>query len=110
MKLAASTIAAIYQVRWQIELLFKWIKQNLKIKSFLGTTENAVLTQIWVAMCYYLLVSYIKFQTNYHCSLQELIRMIAAVVMEQRLLIDILLLREQTVKKVREPVSQLALF
>lgn len=110
MKLATSTIAAIYQVRWQIELFFKWIKQNLKIKSLLGTTENAVLTQIWVAMCYYLLVLSIKFQTKYRCSLQELTRMIAAVVMEQRLLIDILSLREQTIKKAREPVSQLALF
>ena len=52
MKPAASTIAAIYKSRWQIELFFKWIKQNLKIKSFLGTSPNAVLSQIWVAMCY----------------------------------------------------------
>jgi IS4 transposase len=65
MKLAASTIAAIYKSRWQIELFFKWIKQNLKIKSFLGTSKNAVLSQIWVAMCYYLLLSYIKFQTKF---------------------------------------------
>jgi IS4 transposase len=50
-KLAATTIAQIYKSRWQIELFFKWIKQNLKIKSFLGTSKNAVLTQIWVAMC-----------------------------------------------------------
>lgn len=47
-------------VRWQIELFFKWIKQNLKIKSFLGSSPNAVLTQVWVAMCYYLLLTYIK--------------------------------------------------
>lgn len=60
--LAASTIAQIYKARWQIELFFKWIKQNLKIKSFLGTTKNAVLTQVWIAMCYYLLISYIKYQ------------------------------------------------
>jgi len=110
MKLAASTIAAIYQSRWQIELFFKWIKQNLKIKSFLGTSQNAVLTQIWVAMCYYLLLSYIKFQTKYRHSLQELTRIIAAVVMEQRLLIDILSLKEHSLKKVRNPVLQLALF
>jgi hypothetical protein len=56
--LAASTIAEIYKARWQIELFFKWIKQNLKIKSFLGTSQNAVLTQIWIAMCYYLLLAY----------------------------------------------------
>ncbi len=110
MKLAATTIAEIYKSRWKIELFFKWIKQNLKIKSFLGTSKNAVLTQIWVAMCYYLLLSYIKFQTKYHHTLQELTRMIAAVLMEQRLLIDILSLNEHSLKKVRVPVSQLALF
>ncbi len=110
MKLAATTIAEIYKSRWKIELFFKWIKQNLKIKSFLGTSKNAVLTQIWVAMCYYLLLSYIKFQTKYRHTLQELTRMIAAVLMEQRLLIDILSLNEHSLKKVREPVSQLALF
>ena len=110
MKLAASTIAGIYKSRWQIELFFKWIKQNLKIKSFLGTSKNAVLTQIWIAMCYYLLLSYIKFQSKYRYSLQELTRMIAAVVMEQRLLIDMLSLKEHSLKKVREPVPQLALF
>ena len=58
--LSAQTIADIYKSRWQIELFFKWIKQNLKIKSFLGTTANAVMSQVWVAMCYYLLLIYIK--------------------------------------------------
>ena len=110
MKLAASTIAAIYKSRWQIELFFKWLKQNLKIKSFLGTSRNAVLSQIWAAMCYYLLLAYIKFQTKYRGSLQVLTRMIASVIMEQRLLIDILSLNEHSIKKAREPVPQLALF
>lgn len=59
---AATTIAAIYKARWQIEAFFKWIKQNLKIKTFLGTTENEVLSQIWAAMIYYLLLAYIKYQ------------------------------------------------
>jgi IS4 transposase len=77
MKLAASTIAAIYPSRWQIELFFKWIRQHLKIKSFLGTSKNAVLSQIWVAMCYYLLLSYIKPQTKYSGTLQ-----VASIVME----------------------------
>ena len=54
LKLAAITIALIYKSRWDIELFFKWIKQNLKIKSFLGTSKNAVLSQIWIAMTYYL--------------------------------------------------------
>ena len=75
-RLAATTIAQIYKSRWQIELFFKWIKQNLKIKSFLGTSRNAVLTQIWVAMCYYLLLTYIKYQTKYAYSLLNLSRMI----------------------------------
>jgi len=55
------TIAEIYKKRWQIEIFFKWIKNNLKIKSFIGTSQNAVMTQIWVALIYYLLVTYIKF-------------------------------------------------
>ena len=55
--LPALTIAAIYKNRWQIELFFKWIKQNLRIKAFFGTTENAVRTQIWIALCVYLLVA-----------------------------------------------------
>ena len=58
--LFAYTIAELYKARWHIELFFKWIKQNLKIKTFLGTSENAVMTQIWIAMIYYLLLSFIK--------------------------------------------------
>ena len=54
-KLAAKTIADIYKARWQVELFFKWVKQNLKIKSFIGTSKNAVMTQIWIALCVYLL-------------------------------------------------------
>ena len=59
--LTAAEVAAIYKARWQIELFFKWVKQHLKIKSFLGTTANAVMTQVWVALCGYLLVAYVKF-------------------------------------------------
>ena len=60
-ELSAKTIADIYKARWQVELFFKWIKQNLKVKSFVGTSRNAVLTQLWIAACMYLLVSYVKF-------------------------------------------------
>ena len=74
--LTAKQIADIYKERWQIELFFKWIKQNLKIKTFLGTSKNAVLSQIWVAMIYYLLLAYIKFQTKFKKSLLELTWMI----------------------------------
>ena len=71
-KLAASSIAEIYRQRWQIELFFKWIKQNLKIKSFLGTSKNAVMTQIWVALILYLLLSYIKFTGKCKYGITEL--------------------------------------
>ena len=56
-KLSARTIADIYKARWQVELFFKWIKQNLKIKTFVGTSKNAVMTQIWIAVCVYLLLA-----------------------------------------------------
>ena len=71
-RLAAATIAAIYKRRWQIELFFKWIKQNLQIKTFLGTSENAVMTQIWVALIHFLLVAYIKFLSKLKISLTEI--------------------------------------
>ncbi len=69
---AASTITQIYKARWDIEEFFRWIKQNLKIKTFLGTSENAVLIQIWTALIYYLLLAYIKFQTQYKFTLLHL--------------------------------------
>jgi hypothetical protein len=108
--LAAKTIADIYKSRWQIELFFKWIKQNLNIKSFLGTSPNAVLSQIWVAMCYYLLLTYIKYQTKFAYSITELSRMIKEVLMERTVLIDILSLNVKQLKKIRNPVPQLELF
>jgi len=58
--LSAKTIADIYKSRWQVALFFKWIKQNLKIKSFVGTGKNAVMTQLWIAMCVYLLLASLK--------------------------------------------------
>ena len=71
--LATSTIAAIYKQRWQIELFFKWVKQNLKIKSFLGTSKNAVMTQVWVAMCVYPMLAYLKFLSRTNCSMQQIL-------------------------------------
>ena len=110
-KLAASTIAAIYKARWQIELFFKWIKQNLKIKSFLGTSHNAVMTQIWIAMCYYLLLAYVKFQTRYRFSLLYLARIISETLMERLSLVDLLSLNpDRGFRSTRDPSHQLALF
>jgi putative transposase len=82
--LAASTIAAIYKSRWQIELFFKWVKQNLKIKSFLGTSRNAVMTQIWIAVCVYLLLAYLKFVSKISSSLQQIIRLLQLNLFERR--------------------------
>lgn len=89
-RLAPYTVTQIYKSRWQIEAFFKWIKQNLKIKTFLGTSENAVLTQIWVAMCYYLLLTYIKYQTKYKHSLFYLHRIIRDTLLARLTLIDLL--------------------
>lgn len=108
--LSAYTITQIYKARWQIELFFKWIKQNLKIKSFLGTSKNAVLTQIWVAMCYYLLLSYIKYQTKYSYSLLELSWMFSETVFERISLIDLLSCNHYNIYKVRAPDLQMTLF
>ena len=84
MKLCAKTIADIYKSRWQVELFFKWIKQNLKIKSFLGTSKNAVLTQIWIAMCTYLLLVFLKWQAKLTQSLQQILRVLQLNLFEKR--------------------------
>lgn len=88
--LAAKTIADIYKARWQIELFFKNIKQNLKIKSFVGTSKNAVLTQIWIAMCVYLLLAWIKFSNGIGISLQQIIRLLQLNLFERRDLLKLL--------------------
>jgi hypothetical protein len=89
-RLAASTIAAIYKQRWQIELFFKWIKQNLKIKTFLGTSKNAVMAQVWVAMIYYLLLAYIKFISKTTLSLTDFARRVKEGLMMQIDLLELL--------------------
>ena len=100
--LTGEQIAFVYKDRWQIELFFKWIKQNLKIKTFLGTSRNAVMTQVWVAMTYYLILSYIKFQTKFEPSLLALTRMIKETIFTRRSIIDLLSLTEKTVGKIQE--------
>ena len=89
-KLSAKTIADIYKSRWQVELFFKWIKQNLKIKSFVGTSKNAVMTQIWVALCMYLLLAFIKFQSKLKKSMQEILRLLQLNLFEKRDLMALL--------------------
>jgi IS4 transposase len=75
-KLSAKTIADIYKERWQIEIFFRWIKTNLKIKSFIGNSRNAVMTQLYVALIAYLLLCMFKFLSKLPASLQNLLRVI----------------------------------
>jgi putative transposase len=89
-KLAAKTIADIYKARWQVELFFKWIKQNLKIKSFVGTSKNAVMTQIWIALCVYLLIAFIKFQAKIKQSMQQILRLLQLNLFDKRDLMALL--------------------
>ena len=89
-KLSARTIADVYKARWQVELFFKWIKQNLKIKSFVGTSKNAVMTQIWIAMCIYLIIAYIKFQSRLKRSMQQILRLLQLNLFEKRDLMALL--------------------
>jgi putative transposase len=82
--LPPETIADIYASRWQVELFFKWIKQNLKIKSFVGTSKNAVLSQVWAAMCVYLILAYLKFMSQTKYSLHQITRLLHLNLFERR--------------------------
>ena len=94
-------------MRWQMELFFKWIKQNLKIKAFVGTSKNAVLTQIWIALCVYLILAFIKFQSRLDKSLQEILRLLQLNLFEKRDLMA--LLRGDPINGGTEPDPQMAL-
>lgn len=88
--LPALTIAQLYKCRWQIELFFKWIKQHLRIKSFFGTSENAVKTQIWIAISVYVLVAIIKKRLNIDHSLYAILQVISVTSFEKAPLAEIL--------------------
>jgi putative transposase len=87
---SAEDIAALYKRRWQIELFFKWIKQNLKMKRFVGRSENAVLIQILTAMIAYLLLKLIQNSTSWPCSLQKIARLVGINLTSSRCLLTIL--------------------
>ena len=82
--LAAKTIAEIYRQRWQIEIFFKWIKQNLKIKKFYGTSKNALMTQIWIAVITMLLLLYYKYKARLGENLSEILRLLQLNLFERR--------------------------
>ena len=81
--LPALTITELYRCRWQVELFFKWIKQHLRIKSFFGTTENAVKTQIWIAVSVYVLVAIVKKRLNLSASLYEMLQILSLTMFEK---------------------------
>jgi hypothetical protein len=89
--LPAATIAAIYKQRWQVELFFKWIKQHLRIKRFFGTSENAVKTQIWTAVCVYVLAAIIKKQLALDVSLHTFLQILSVHSFEKTLLSQVFL-------------------
>jgi IS4 transposase len=81
--LPALTIAELYRCRWQVQLFFKWIKQHLRIKSFYGTSENALKTQIWIAMSVYVLVAIVKKRLNVDRSLYTILQMLSVTLFEK---------------------------
>jgi hypothetical protein len=81
--LPALTIADLYRCRWQVELFFKWIKQHLRIKVFFGTSENAVKTQIWIAVSVYVLVAIVKKRLNIAASLYEILQILSLTMFER---------------------------
>ncbi len=81
--LPALTIAQLYRCRWQVELFFKWIKQHLRIKRFFGTTENAVKTQIWIAIAVYVLAAIVKKRLNSEASLYTILQILSLTLFEK---------------------------
>jgi hypothetical protein len=107
--LPALTICALYKSRWQVELFFKWIKQHLRIKQFYGTSENAVKTQIWIAVSVYVLVAIVRKRLKLEASLYTLLQVFSVTVFE-KLLIRSALLPEAAQSDAATDVNQLNLF
>jgi hypothetical protein len=82
-ELPALTIADLYKSRWQVELFFKWVKQHLRIKAFFGTSQNAVKTQIWIAISIYLLVAIVKKELNLPASLYQILQVVSVTIFER---------------------------
>ncbi len=107
--LPATTIAALYKSRWQIELFFKWIKQHLRIKSFYGTSQNAVKNQIWIAVSTYLLVAIVKKELHIDLPLYTILQVLSLVQFEKNPILQALSISDY---KIQEPTcrNQLVLF
>ena len=87
---SAETIARLYKSRWQVELFFKWIKQHLRIKSFYGTSENAVKTQIWIAISVYVLMAIIKKRMKLELSLYTILQIFSVSLFEKMPILEAL--------------------
>ena len=107
--LPAVTIAQLYKQRWQVELFFKWIKQNLRIKSFYGTSENAVKTQIWIAVSVYLIVAIIKKRLNIQESLYTILQVLSVSLFKRTSMFQLLTFHDST-HDINKNLNQLNLF
>lgn len=104
-KLKAETVAQLYKHRWQIELFFKWIKQHLKVQSFWGYSENAVRTQIWIAISVYALVAIVKKRLNLKHSLYEILQYISLSPFEKMPLTEVFNVNQQDVKELENAIQ-----
>ncbi|MFA6233262.1 MAG: IS4 family transposase [Bacteroidota bacterium] len=107
--LPAMTITELYKCRWQVELFFKWIKQHLRIKAFFGTTENAVKTQVWIAVSTYLLIAIMKKRLNLNASLYTILQILSLTLFE-KVSINQVLSDAERIKMTCLPNNQLFLF
>ena len=107
--LPAQTIADLYRCRWQVELFFKWIKQHLRIKSFFGTTENAVKSQVWIAVSISVLVAIIKKRLKIATSLYTILQILSITIFEKKPLLQIVTKNDYK-NKVPDIHKQLKLF
>jgi len=107
--LPALTITQLYKCRWQVELFFKWIKQHLRIKAFFGTTENAVRTQVWIAVSVYVLVAILKKQLNLDLSLYTILQILSLTPFEKAPILQVLTEFTNTTQE-RDNPNQLKLF
>ena len=107
--LPAMTIADLYRCRWQVELFFKWIKQHLRIKSFYGTTDNAVKTQSWIAISVYVQVAIIKKRLRLDASLYTILQILSVTIFENIPLNQLFMDNEFTQDNADSP-NQLILF
>jgi hypothetical protein len=107
--LPALTIAQIYKSRWQVELFFKWIKQHLRIKAFFGTSENAVKTQIWIAVSVYVLVAVVRKRLGLEASLYQILQILSLTLFEKTPILQTLQPSDSRIESGEDP-NQLILF